>query len=279
MLRDRSFSDAHDLVYSTRNARHGGSDDVPVSGILSTNVDSVINQVGVASISKRTTACVNNRKHHASSHQHHQSHGNGRPRSKSLDVHRHSTAPVHKKKYTLHQHSHPRAHSPGGGGYQHHGGNAGSMDAFVVIADNPATPKRLQGKMWIRPAVSASSPVPFVFPTPTNANSSAAWSPVHSVHQATIEDGSGFATGISPTSALKDSPIRQVTDASFLSSPDPSFDDEMILTPFATPHDPCSSFDPYRQMQGRGIATRIIFGESGKPIRPRTAYSGQFAPI
>ncbi|KAL3810914.1 hypothetical protein ACHAXA_008764 [Cyclostephanos tholiformis] len=249
MSRDRSLSDAHDLVYFKRNSDH--------TPALGTNADSAINQVSVPSIFKRTNAC-SHRKHH------HQAHGNSRPRSKSLDVHRHSTTPVHKKKYA-HHHAHPRTQSPGGG-HQHHGGN-GLIDA--IMADN-ATTKKLQGKMWIRPA-AASSPVPFPFHIVTNAASV----PVPDGHHSMIEDGLEF-TIISPTSASNDPFPRQVTDASFFPSPDPSFDDEMKPASFATSPDLSSSFDQYHQVQGRRGTTRIIFGESGKPIKPRNAY---LAPI
>eukprot|EP00579_Thalassiosira_antarctica_P001148 CAMPEP_0201868770 /NCGR_PEP_ID=MMETSP0902-20130614/2523_1 /ASSEMBLY_ACC=CAM_ASM_000551 /TAXON_ID=420261 /ORGANISM="Thalassiosira antarctica, Strain CCMP982" /LENGTH=259 /DNA_ID=CAMNT_0048394149 /DNA_START=210 /DNA_END=989 /DNA_ORIENTATION=+ len=213
--RDRSYSDAHALIYSKTNSSHNSSD---------------INESNAPSNNKMT--CT--KKHH-SHHQHH--HHGSRPRSKSLDLHHHST-PVHKKKYP-HQHKHiPRPLSHGG----YH------IDVGRV---SPSSPK-LKGKMWIRPAAMRGQ-IPFI-----PALTSAAPSPSSKEPQQ-VEDG-GF-TNLSPL--VNSSPVRQVTNGS--SSSPTSFDDEMML--YASPN---SSFDSY-QRQGHSPA-KIIFGESGKPIKlkPRT---------
>lgn len=266
--RDRSFSDAHDLVYSMRHARHS-NDDTPMITV-GTDADSAIDKAKVIPSCNKMTLC-GNKKHH-SSRQHHQHHGNNRPRSKSLDVHRHSTTPVHKKKYAHHP-MHPRTQSPGGG-HQHLGRNSPTV---TTVADN-MTPRKLQGKMWIRPAAT-SSPVPL---SNLAHAALAAKSPVSHGHQAMIDDGVGFRI-ISHPPTLNDSPsptARQVTDGSCcFPSPDSSFDDEMLLSSSATYPNSSSSFDLYQRMQGHGHTTRIIFGESGKPIKPRTAYLEQFTPI
>ncbi len=72
---------------------------------------------------------------------------------------------------------------------------------------------------------------------------------------------------------------RQLTYDSFFPTPDSSFDDDMLLSSSVTFFNSSSYFDLYHRMQGRGHAARIIFGESGKPIKPRTAYLEQYAPI
>ena len=139
------------------------------------------------------------------------------------------------------------------------------------------TPRKLQGKMWIRPA-AASSPLPLLLPTLGNV----AWSdrsPVPLVHQAMIGDGMGFTISSSPAT-LEDSPsptARRVTNGPFIFSRD-SFDDEMQISSSAMVPNSCSSFDPHHRTQGHGRTTRTIFGESGKPIKPRAAYLEQHAP-
>ena len=158
-------------------------------------------------------------KKHRSHHPHH--HRDNRPRSKSLDLHRHSTPLVHKKKHP-HQYKHTPAqnHSPGG-------------HPSVGTVASPSSPK-LKGKMWIRPAAVRNSQIPFppALPsTPLNGPSAA----------------------------------HQVIDAS-LPSPT-SFDDEVMLYAL-----PTSSFNSYQRQQGYGRPARIVFGQSGKPIKPRTAF-------
>ena len=262
--RDRSYSDAHYLVHGNRHAPHG-NDDTAMSA--DNVVHSAIGKASVAPICIKVTPC-GNKKHQSSQRQHH---GSGRPRSKSLDVQRHSsTDPIHKKKYA-HHHTHPSL----GRDHQHHGRDS---PAFTTMTGE-TTPRKLQGKMWIRPA-AASSPLPILLPT----RGGAAWaerSPVPRVHQAMIEDGIGVAiTSSSPTTPNDDpSPMaRQVTSSPFIFSRD-SFDDEMLLLPSSAMFpDSSPSFGPYHhRMQGHGM-TRTIFGESGKPIKPRAAYSERHAP-
>ena len=264
--RDRSYSDAHDFVHLKRHATHGNDDTA-----MSTDnvVHSAIGKASVAPICNKTTPCGNKKHHSSQRHQQHH-HGNGRPRSKSLDVHRHSsTDPIHKKKYA-HHHMHPSLSRD----YQHHGRNS---PTFTMMTGE-TTPKKLQGKMWIRPA-AASSPLPILLPTLGNV----AWaerSPVPRVHQAMIEDGIGLTiTSSSPTTPNDDpSPMaRQVTSSPFIFSRD-SFDDEMLLPSSAMFPNSSPSFGPYHhRMQGHGM-TRTIFGESGKPIKPRADYSERHAP-
>ena len=129
--------------------------------------------------------------------------------------------------------------------------------------------------MWIRPAAASTILLPTL--------GSVAWaerSPVPRVHQAMIEDGKGFTiTSSSPTTPNDDpSPMaRQVTNSPFIFSRD-SFDDEMLLPSSAMFPNSSPSFGPYHhRMQGHGM-TRTIFGESGKPIKPRAAYSERHAP-
>jgi hypothetical protein len=112
-LRDRSCSDAHELV------RHAQQ----------------------------------KQKQQKRSSQHHNV--SSRPRSKSVDVHRHhsTSSPFHKKKYAFHHHHHHQQQ-------QHHGRN----NSPQFLAEHTTTEKKLQGNMWIRPA----GPVPFLFPSLTN---------------------------------------------------------------------------------------------------------------
>mmetsp|Transcript_29229 Transcript_29229/g.62158 ORF Transcript_29229/g.62158 Transcript_29229/m.62158 type:complete len:221 (+) Transcript_29229:249-911(+) len=210
--RDRSYSDAHALIYSSKvNSSHNSPKDT---------MGAEITNKANAPTSPKMMACT--KKHQSS-----------RPRSKSLDLHRHST-PIHKKKYPQHHKHIPRTFSPGG----HHHGRI-----------SPSSPK-LEGRLWIRPAATRSQMPSF----PALASRVAPYP--SSTEQQEIKDG-GFAN----MTSLNDSKqARQVTDGS--SSSPTSFNDDMWL--YTSPN---SSFDSY-QRQGLGPA-RIIFGESGKPIKPR----------
>lgn len=211
-----------------------------------------------------------------SSHQHH--HVSSRPRSKSVDVHRHhsTSSPLHKKKYAFHhQQQHGRNNSP----------------QFLI--EHTTTPKKLQGNMWIRPA----GPVPFLFPTLTNGSND------HvslSECQATMSNNKDGGVMISSSSPLKFGdtasswPAHQIVPNGttlFYASPTTSLsydDDELLhsLSNNTTPHNAtmlsnncaASSFEPYSgsssssssRKQGQG--NMVNFGESGKPIKPRATY-------
>jgi hypothetical protein len=259
--RDRPHSDAYDLAHLKIHAPHG-NDGTPMGPMSTDNVDCAINKASVAPVCNKTTPCGN--KKHPPSQRHLQHHGNGRPRSKSLDVHRHSADPIQKKKY-----AHHHVHQSPSRDHRHHGRNS---PTYTIMADE-TTPRRLQGKLWIRPAAT-SSPLTFSLPTPGNV----AWaerSPVPHQYQAMIEDGMGFAIVSSPT-ALNGAPSPTAcrsTNRPLVLRGD-SFDDDMLPTSSAMFPSSSSSFDPYRRMHH---TTRTIFGESGKPIKPRAAYLEQHA--
>ena len=234
--RDRSYSDAHALIYSkTNNPRSPPH-----------------NTTGGAS---HMNKAAHTKKHHP--------HHHGRPRSKSLDIHRHRSSPFHKKKYP-HQHKliPSRTHSPA---IHHYGSGRAS----------PSSPK-LRGKMWIRPApspvpgdtMSGQHDTPFFPVLQQTAGGEVLSSPSREHEQMVAADGGVYMN----TSPLNDSPARQVTDGT--TSPSlhalhlaSSFDDEMPY--YASPN---SSFDYYQQHQHTS-PSRIIFGESGKPIsKPRSAF-------
>ena len=238
--RDRSYSDAHALIYSKTNNPHSPPQ----------------NTAGGAS---HMNKAAHTKKHH---HHHH----HGRPRSKSLDIHRHHSSPFHKKKYPHQHYKHipSRTHSPA---IHHYGSGRAS----------PSSPK-LRGKMWIRPAPSPASgdtmsgqcDTPFFPALQQMAGGEVVLSPSSREHVQMVAavGGEEFMN----TSPLNDSPVRQVTDGT--TSPSlralhlaSSFDDDMAY--YASPN---SSFDYYQQHQHTS-PSRIIFGESGKPIsKPRPAF-------
>lgn len=234
--RDRSYSDAHHLIYcdsTTTSSRN--TPDIKMDS-------DTINKSSNASLIKTTCA----KKHHSQHHHHHHHHHHGnRPRSKSLDLTRHCSTTHHKKKYP-HQHKHiPRTHSPG----VHHAG----------IRVGPSSPTIFKGKMWIRPAatVAASSHHRLLFPALANVAPS---SPSSKEYRQLEDNNEGL---------FKDVRQQEVTDGSLLPSPT-SFDDEMMTM---YPLSPKSSLDSAAyQGQQRHDPPRIIFGESGKPIKPRSAF-------
>lgn len=206
--RDRSYSDAHTLTYPETNSPHNTP-----SGIT----------MGVEAINKVNAPSSNHKmkKHHQS-----------RPRSKSLELHRHST-PIHKKKYPQHH-----RHSPGG----HRGNGRISPSSF------PKEPK-LEGRLWVRHAATRSPFLP--------ALETVAPSPLNSNQQEQID-----ANMISSNSN-KTSSQRQVMADGQSSSPT-SFNDGMWLY-----RSPNSFFEDSYQQRQQG-PSRIIFGENGKPIKPRS---------
>lgn len=205
--RDRSYSDAHALIYSSKtNSSHSNS---PVDNTI----------IGAETINSRSNTPTSHKKN-----KHHSQHS--RPRSKSLDLHRHHSTPVHKKKQYPQHHKHIPDHRNG----------------RISSSSSP----KFEGRLWIRPACATKMPF---FPTLSRV----APSPLSSKEQ--IENHGGFAD---MTSLNDPAQTRQVTDG--------SFNDEMYM--YTSPN---SSFDSYQQRQaGIGNPARIIFGESGKPIKPRS---------
>ena len=253
--RARAYSDAHALVYPN-NSNSPPNINVAI-GDNNTNI-----QHNSTAHHSPTNKVSCSKKRHSYEHHHH---GN-RPRSKSLDLHR-GAASVHKKKYP----HHTRVHSPGG-----------------RISPTAATHSpKLTGKCWVRKAAT-TSPVP-LFPSALCLSWAASRSPT-SPNKEHYHQQQQYVDNITMNNDSS-SPVRQVTNESTLQSPT-SLDDEMMLM-----HDaddtlshimytsPNSSFDydhhqgPQEQQQGpyQGIIKpvgkrSIIFGESGKPIKPRSAF-------
>mmetsp|Transcript_31024 Transcript_31024/g.66039 ORF Transcript_31024/g.66039 Transcript_31024/m.66039 type:complete len:227 (-) Transcript_31024:188-868(-) len=175
-------------------------------------------------------------------HSHPQSHRHGnrknRPRSKSCDRHRRPLPThVHKKKSSAKRGA--GAHSP-----THHPHGR-------VSPKSSASCQQLCGRLWIRPV--AVSRKPFAF-----KSASASIQP----HVETFGVDSKYNDTFAPISSQENAMVRMVTDS-------PMFDDEMMLLTSSA-----SSFNPF-QRQGSGVSApqkQIIFGESGKPIRPRHAF-------
>mmetsp|Transcript_31552 Transcript_31552/g.54885 ORF Transcript_31552/g.54885 Transcript_31552/m.54885 type:complete len:221 (+) Transcript_31552:196-858(+) len=165
-------------------------------------------------------------------HPHHRHHGNHRPRSKSCDRHYHHSPSVHKKNRLS-----PKSSS-----------------------SSSSSQQQLRGKMWIRPVATRTSTMPF---RPVLA--SVAHSPNASSAEQQVEDSRGLFNdnNFTPVAPKNVSPFRQVTVSPILD------DDEMML--YTSPN---SSFDSFQRHGGRTSpkSARIIFGESGKPIKPRNAF-------
>mmetsp|Transcript_3961 Transcript_3961/g.7376 ORF Transcript_3961/g.7376 Transcript_3961/m.7376 type:complete len:288 (+) Transcript_3961:250-1113(+) len=248
-VRDRSYSDAHAFILNkTTNSSSHNSSDVALDN---TDTEDATHKSNTMSNLKM----ANTKKHNSHHHQHqlliHHNHGN-RPRSKSCDLHRHHSTPVHKKK--IYPHHHPkRTQSPGA---------AGNQRANVGGRISPANSPKLKGKMWIRPAAA----IPFI---PVLAGA-APTSTKEQQNQQQVNDLKEFIH-LSSLDASLPPPVRQVTNGS---SPSPtSFDDEMML--YAAPDAP---FNPSSQLKGGPASpTRVIFGESGKIIMPRSAFE-QYIP-
>lgn len=256
--RDRSYSDAHALHSTSKTSPNhadittSGGDDVMMMSSRTSNAPSTA-----------MAATTGPKKHHYSPHSgHHQgsSNNNNRPRSKSLDLHRHSSTPIHKKKYPHHHYKHipTRTYSPGG------------CNASGRVS--PSSPK-LKGKMWIRPVTHTAVPyLPTSYPSShIKEQGSLDDNDYHNIKTPTFND---YNDG--PTTTTKNA--RQVTyDGSTTRSPAASFDDEMIMMDNNTTT--FSFFGAYQdQKQGGNCAgtssspmrmrPKLIFGESGKPIKP-----------
>jgi len=180
-------------------------------------------------------------------------HGNDRPRSKSCDRHCHHSPSVHKKKYSTNHSMRriiPGTHSPS---HRHHG-------SVSPKSSSSSSSQQLRGKMWIRPVATRTSTMPF---RPVLA--SVAHSPNASSAEQQVEDSRGLFNdnNFTPVAPKNVSPFRQVTVSPILD------DDEMML--YTSPN---SSFDSFQRHGGRTSpkSARIIFGESGKPIKPRNAF-------
>jgi len=174
-----------------------------------------------------------------------QGHVGGRPRSKSLDL-----SKIHNKKnITAHHHQHHYKH----GQYPLHYGRSNS----------PSSPK-LTGKCWVRKATT-TSPTPFV---PTRA-SGATTSPSTNKEQE-HQVGSNVSSATNPA-ATTYSPTRQVTDESTALYSAASYDDEMLLSPIM--YDDTLTSSPRSSFDTEGVKRRsVCFGETGKPIKPRSAF-------
>lgn len=173
------------------------------------------------------------------------SHGN-RPRSKSLDLHK-----LHKKKaHSPHQNAkhHVMSHSPHGGGRY-----------------SPSSPK-LTGKCWVRKASNAASPTAFI---PTLASGPLARSPTTPTHRENEHHDLTSPTQSDPASS---SPTRQVTTKSLLNTN--SFDDEQMLLYPSRNSLSFETFEHSCEPQPLHIPQRTswVYGETGKPIQPRSAF-------
>mmetsp|Transcript_41123 Transcript_41123/g.74150 ORF Transcript_41123/g.74150 Transcript_41123/m.74150 type:complete len:223 (+) Transcript_41123:220-888(+) len=120
-------------------------------------------------------------------------------------------------------------------------------------SSSSSSQQQLRGKMWIRPVAVRRSTMPF---RPVLA--SVAPSPTASSAEQEVEDRGGLFdnNNVTPVAPKSDSPFRQVT---------------------SSPISPKSSFDSFQRHHGGMTSSpksaRIIFGESGKPIKPRNALS------
>ncbi len=270
--RDRSYShDAHNaLIYQSKT-------DSPTNQHTTTEEATMgIDTTNKSSAQASNIKMTGNKKHHHYGHHYHH-HGN-RPRSKSLDLHRHHINLIKTKYPHVHKHI-PLAHSPIGGAGTHHQFQYQQYQGRTSPMDS--TPK-LKGKMWIRPATAAdtltTSPVKF-FPSDYGSPST---SPASKEQHPRLQvDDVGFAyTDMVDAANHEPSPssnARQVTDGSSTSplnlAGPTSFDDDMLLSYTASSQLNSSSFDDsllHPQQHGR---PKIIFGESGKPIKPRARYT------
>ena len=172
-----------------------------------------------------------------------QGHVGGRPRSKSLDL-----SKIHKKNVIAHHHQHHYKH----GQYPLHYGRSNS----------PSSPK-LTGKCWVRKA-TATSPTPFI---PSRAGGATA-SPSNKEQEHQVGGNVSFPTDPAATTY---SPTRQVTDESTALYSAASYDDEMLLSPIM--YDDTLTSSPRSSFDTEGVKRRsVCFGETGKPIKPRSAF-------
>lgn len=158
--RDRSYSDAHAILFSKTSISNDADDDDDAGnvGIAMPGAEaSKMKQLVVAGGGKKLQASS------APQHQHSQHH-HGRPRSKSLDVHRHHVAAATHKKKSHHQLHHMLSRMQQ---QQQHPTTTTTHvhGAHVVFPHGRHSPEnlsasnmKLKGKMWIRPA----SPIRFI---------------------------------------------------------------------------------------------------------------------
>jgi len=176
----------------------------------------------------------------ASTKKSNQGHVSGRPRSKSLDL-----SKIHKKNTAHHQHH-----------YKH-----GQYPLHYGRSNSPSSPK-LTGKCWVRKA-TATSPTPFV----PSRTSGATASPSNKEQ----EHQGGNVSFPTDSSATPYSPTRQVTDESTTLYSAASYDDEMLLSPIM--YDDTLTSSPRSSFDTEGVKRRsVCFGETGKPIKPRSAF-------
>jgi len=231
--RNRAYSDAHALV-SISSA--SGEADMSMG-------DENINNT--TSSPPRSPTNIGNRMN--STKKSSQGNVGGRQRSKSLDL-----SKIHNKKnVTVHHHQHHYKH----GQYPLHYGRSNS----------PSSPK-LTGKCWVRKA-TATSPTPFI---PTRAGGATTSPSTNKEQEHQVGGNVSFPT-TNPATAY--SPTRQVTDESTVLYSAASYDDEMLLSPImyddTLTSSPRSSFDHTAE----GVKRRsVCFGETGKPIKPRSAF-------
>ena len=284
--RDRSYSDAHALLHSvstnTEDQHHHHAPNITVDSNKAVAEEHMIYKAASPLLVTKMNASKKSHHHH----------GNNRPRSKSLDLHRHTSTPS-KKKYP---------HHPPGSGAGHHHHHHGMMSAGRC---SPGSSPKLKGKMWIRPEAApspASIKVPpffpmfgtvYVAPTPSHRCTKEEHASRQCSKDGSKDNEKESKQDSSTKDQLKDgssstTTTRQVTDES---SPSPtSLNNEMMMTDMystATGDDlyqqSKASYEYERQylqqhhpQEGHNNnnhgPTRIIFGESGKPIQPRSAF-------
>ena len=230
--RNRAYSDAHALISISSNS---GEVDMSMDDENINNKESSPPRSPTNIGNQITTSAKKSN----------QGNVGGRPRSKSLDL-----SKIHKKNTAHHHHQHYKH-----GQYPLHYGR-----------NSPSSPK-LTGKCWVRKA-AATSPTPFI---PTRASgATTASSPTNKEHEHQVGGNVSFPTD---PAATPYSPTRQVTDESTMLYSAASYDDEMLLSPImyddTLTSSPRSSFDHHIE----GVKRRsVCFGETGKPIKPRSAF-------
>jgi len=189
---------------------------------------------GANSINKMTTTTKKYSNPHPQRH-----HGNHRPRSKSCDrYHRHSSTQVRKKKCSA-KRSIPGTHSP--------------IRCHVQGRVSPKTlsHQQLYGRLWIRPVPVRRASFPF--------------KPVSAGIPPQVEVARGNHT-FAPISPKENPMFSRISGSSI-------YDDEVIWVTLGL--SPNSSFNSHQlQRHGRINAktSRVVFGQSGKPIRPRNIF-------
>mmetsp|Transcript_2292 Transcript_2292/g.4939 ORF Transcript_2292/g.4939 Transcript_2292/m.4939 type:complete len:228 (-) Transcript_2292:192-875(-) len=191
-----------------------------------------------------------------------------RPRSKSCDrLTRHHSPTVHKKKQST-NHLHSRRRLPGNisalsspSHHQQHG--RVSPIKSISSPSSSSNSQQLRGRLWIRPVAVRRNMMHF---QPVLASSGALPSvdpAEHLVRDIGCVDRSCW--DYAPVSYTKQDPLVRPRTASPV-----LFDDDIMLYAALSPK---SSFDSifYQsgKMKQKSKSSRIIFGESGKPIKPR----------